>query len=268
MTYPQPNSNNYLTGGYPFFRLNTQLVSPGDIYESEVGATAFAIGPESDIANARIFYFDNQLTPTLMNEIVVSPDRAMVGTIFAANDLGYLPANRPGRILIAADDIYDPTYIPSTATEGDPIEFVAPVLDVIQYFSPQASLASHRADRRYYFQMIVPAQGSVNTSFLVLPFYGRKYAAIYVTNLNPTDTFTLTLFGVNFLINDAGFSGVPAQEVETLAPQAILPRKTFAALGDAVSPGMYDAIVISVANLSGSADGHAAVIRATFSDEE
>lgn len=268
MTYPQPNANNYATGGYPFFRLNTQLVSPGDIYESEQGATAFAIGPESDIANARIYYLDSQLTPTLMNEAVVGQRRGLVGTVFAANDQNYLPANRPGRILIAADDVYDPSYVPSTWGNADPIEFVAPVLDVIQYFSPQQSLTPQRNDKRYYFQTIVPGgEGATNTKFMILPYYGRKYASICCTNIAFIETFSISILGVNYLVNDASSSLIRAQETVLVTATPITARATHQEVIVATLDGVFDALVISLAT-SGATLSLTAVLRIVFSDEE
>jgi len=60
MSYPPPNPDQYALNGYKFFRLNTPLISDGDMYESQQGANGFAIGPDSDISKVNIGYFDEQ----------------------------------------------------------------------------------------------------------------------------------------------------------------------------------------------------------------
>ena len=75
MSYPQPSADQYAIKGYQFFRLNTLLTSPGDIYQSQQSGHAFAIGPESDISNVNVAYFDDQV-PNFMAQTVISPQRA------------------------------------------------------------------------------------------------------------------------------------------------------------------------------------------------
>ena len=44
MSFPQPSSIAPIIGGKEFWRLKTQLLSAGDLYESEVSALGFAMG--------------------------------------------------------------------------------------------------------------------------------------------------------------------------------------------------------------------------------
>ena len=71
MSYPQPNADQYAINGYQYFRLNTLLSSPGDIYESAQSALAIALGPESDISRVAVAYYDDQVPTTFTNQTVI-----------------------------------------------------------------------------------------------------------------------------------------------------------------------------------------------------
>ena len=275
MSYPQPNANQYCTSGYPFFRLQTPLVSPGDIYESEQSALAFALGPESDVARASIYYFDDQLS-TRMNTVDISQDRLLAGKLFARNETTYLPAKRPGRIFLAVDDLYDPSWLPpGYDPDQDAIQFVAPIFDVIQYFSEPPNIAPQRADRRYLFQR---APQATRNGWMVLPFWGRRYAHLSFKNPDTIDACTISVLGVNYVIVDDSVTVTAEhnQLVTTLlGPTSISSDGGQRSLivtagpGPTVDPafaistayGMYDALAVSVSIPS-------TIIKAVFSDTE
>lgn len=175
MSYPQPDSNQYVVDGFEFFRLNTLLSSPGDIYESSQGGFGFALGPDSDIASVLVSYFDSQ-APDFMSQFTLSPDRSFVGRV-DANILGtYAPSQRPARVLIAPDNLWNDQYLPTGFEDGvDANIVVTPRLDVIQYFQPQESLVPKRDDKTFVFQAL-DVGGTVGTLYVTVPYYGRKYA--------------------------------------------------------------------------------------------
>lgn len=244
MTYPQPSSEKYVTGGYEYFRLNTLLSSPGDIYESLVSGLGMALGPQSDIANVNVAYFDSQAAPTFMNFTVVSPGRSFVGRLDARNELVYTPAGRPGRVLLWSDDLYDPNYRPRAAGDEDLIEFIAPRLDVIQYFANQPSLVPARQDKSYLFQNYILGAGG--TLYLVVPYYGRKFAYVNFTNRDTVVPITIGYFGLNYAITD-DFSANPYhQEVPIRAPAAVAAGATISERVTAAAVGMFDALVFSI----------------------
>lgn len=257
MSYPQPNSNISAIQGYQFFRLNTPLSSPGDIYESEQSCHAVCVGPDSDIANINVAYFDQQ-TATFMQHATVSPSRALVGRIDARNEATYTPSKRPGRILFWADDLYDPAYRPSTFGEDDTIEFIAPQFDVIQYFKPIASLGPPRSDKEFAFQDYNVTDE--NTFFLVIPSYGRKYCFTQFTNRNiNNDPNTYGIIGVNYAISTEG-AGSYHQETVIRAPAAVAAGTTITKIITAGSIGVFDALVFSFT------DGGPAPLRILLSD--
>ncbi len=210
MSYPQPDANSYALKGYDFFRLNTPLVSPGDIYESEQGAVAFALGPESDVANVRINYYDDQLS-TFLQQTSISNNRAFAGKIAARNADTYVPANRPGRILISPADLYDPSYVPSGSQPADLKIFFPPQLDVIQYFNNNAPAVSPgRIDKEYRLQSIP----TTSTAYFIFPYWGRRFAQITLQNTSG-DFVNLNIAGVNYFVNPPVAGATTAVEVPT-----------------------------------------------------
>jgi len=201
VSYPQPSSNGAVNAAQDFFRLNTPLVSPGDIYESEVGALAFAIGPESDLANIAIDYYDTTQAPTFMNSVAISVSRTMVGQISPDLTQTYQPSNVPGRTLIRPTDLYNPSIDLATIV-GFPIDdsyFVAPQLDVIQYFNQQPGLVPSRNDKTFEFQRIGNAAA---TWAIVIPYYGRKSGSYRFVN-NAAVNQGFGLWSINYTIGDA-----------------------------------------------------------------
>lgn len=243
MSYPQPNADAYALGGAGFFRLNTLLSSPGDIYESEQGSAGLALGPDSDIANVNVAYYDPQFAGNFMQFATISPQRSLVGTVAARNDAQYAPSGRPGRIMFWIDDIYDPSFRPRSFNSGtDSIQFVAPRLDVIEYFSPQASLVTPRNDKSFVFQNYIVS----GTLFIVVPYYGRKYCYVNFTNRNTVLPNTFGILGVNYCITQDNTLNPYHQESTIRAPAAVAAGGSVSLVVRAANQGMFDALVFSV----------------------
>ena len=241
MTYPQPRSNDYAINGYKYFRLNTLLSSPGDIYESEQSGHGFAVGPESDLANIVVQYFDQQ-APDNLQQTIISPRRAFVGRIDARNDATYAPSQTKARILLWTADIYDPNFKPHSFVANDEMAFVVPQLDVIEYFEPQASLGPDRIDKDYLFQNY----NAIGTTFIVIPFYGRKYCYSQFTNRNATTPATFGIIGVNYAITDDSSTTPYHQETVILTPTVINSGISHTTVVTAAVNGSFDALVFSV----------------------
>lgn len=256
MTYPQPNSNDPAINGGNFFRLNTPLVSAGDIYESEQGARAFALGPQSDISRVMINYFDenqgSNVPQTFLNALEISPQRAFVGNIAARNDVTYQPAGRPGRVLFWVSDLYNAGYRPEDANVlAGQVLRVPPQLDIIQYFQPMASLTGGRDDKTFYFQDVPQTPGvgpGKQPTYIVLPYYGRAYAFISLTNRSGA-AVTLTVIGTNYAINNDSIFGAGTflnQETTLLGPTVIADNAQKIKIVRAGVDGMFDALVIKL----------------------
>lgn len=197
--FVNPNADNYSTKGFGFFRLNAELSCPGDIYETPQGQHAMVLGPECDIERVRVGYYDDQVD-TFLNQVIISPARGIIGAVYARTEL-YVPANRPGKILIWPDDLFNPDPPPSVDVENDSWTLITPRLEVLQYFSPVASLTSGRNDKRYLFQNLPAPPGNGNV-YVQIPYYGRKYASIIVTSTGTAKPIVVTVIGLDFEINE------------------------------------------------------------------
>lgn len=243
MSYPQPDPDQYVLKLYPFWNLSTALASPGDIYQSTQGSLAFCLGPDSDVANVNFAYYDDQAVNG-MRFASISPSRSFTSLIAARNDQLYLPSQRPGRIMFWSGDIYDPAFRPSGFNPSlDTISFIPPVLNVIQYFQPSVGLVPQRNDKEYLFQAYHQNGG---TAYIVIPYYGRKYCFIQITNGNPVSPTTFGVLGVNYSITQNG-SAHPYHQVTTIhAPGSITSGNSVTVIVTAQVTGMFDALVFSV----------------------
>lgn len=247
MSYPQPNPDQYALNGYKFFRLNTPLTSDGDMYESQQGAMGFAIGPESDISKVNIGYYDEQV-PGFLNQFAITPERSFPGFIAARNDAGYAPSSRPGRTLIWADELYNPTWNPSFVDVAGRTDFEVPVMDVVQYFAPSGlAMNQGRNDKEYWYDFIeAPAAdpGVVNAWTVVIPWYGRRYFDVTWQNNQAIDV-TMQVLGLHY---KPGTNNTAA--IETPLASVVVPGGGgFTALTTQVIrasvKGTFDALAIS-----------------------
>jgi hypothetical protein len=270
MSYPQVSADAALLEELEFFRLNTSLISPGDIYESVQSARAVAIGPDSDISRVNVAYFDETVASTLMNQIGLSPDRAVVSLLPARNNDTYMPvinpANdaeniRPGRILIYPAEFFDPSYRPQLAAAGDNVTFIAPFLDVLMFFKNPGAVTGRRVDKIFYFPE-VPFDAGVGNTWLIVPYYGRKYGHISTLG-EPGEPTTIQVLGINYLLgqNAPGAPGV-AFETVLFAEAAISEVDATNVIVTAGNQGCFDAIVLKVS----SATAGTPRVRMTFSD--
>lgn len=218
MSYPQQNANDAVVKGADLFRLNTLLASPGDIYESSQGANAMALGPDSDIAEVNVTYFDAQ-QPLGINNVVLSTSRSMVGKLDVNNTpAAYLPAGRPGKILIAPANLWNPNFVPGNSLFNVDIDtqiLETPRLDVIQYFHNQPSLVPQRRDKTYTFQSVPVSNTDASVSYVTIPFYGRKYAHVTMVHspAGPQGGAVVGVVGSTLTIGDQSGAGEPAISV-------------------------------------------------------
>lgn len=255
MSYPQPDADQYALRGGDFFRLSTGLTSPGDLYESQQGSHAFCLGPQSDVANVNIGYYDDQ-AQTFLNQIQIGPNRSFIGRLDARNESKYAPSNRPGRILIWPSDLFDPSFKPAGIVPNvDTLTFVTPQLEVIEYFSPQGSLDVRRNDKTFRFQEL---ELPISNAFTVIPYWGRRSASARVTNLTHHDMLW-EVQGITYFIND-GFAAIQTP-IDTATILSGGQRQTF--VRDTVN-GRFDALLLITS--ASVADGPTP-IQLTISDD-
>lgn len=245
MSYPQPIASTYCTNSGTFFPLTTPLVSPGDIYESDQSGHAFCIGPNSDIANVIVAVEDDQITPTQMRFTAISPQRPAVGLLATRPDTTYNPSGTPAKILFWSDDIFDPNWRPPGFGVNDTIQFVAPQFEVYQYFQPTTPPAG-RVDKSYLFQ---DYDLTIGTQYIVVPFYGRKYAYCQFSNWNAVEPNTYGIMGVNFTITQNA-SPTAYRQITTIRAAAAVAGggTTVTNIITATNQGQFDALVFSITN--------------------
>jgi hypothetical protein len=215
----------------------------------------------SDLANVNVAYFDDQV-PTFMNFTTISPGRAFIGRLDARNESTYSPAGRPGVIMFWSDDIYDPNYRPVVRPAAfnpatDAIQFVPPLMDVIEYFTPPGPLAPQREDRMFEFQNYPVV---LQRFYLVLPYYGRKYASVNFTNKDALLPNTFGIVGLNYAITQDDQPNAYHQETTIVAPTAVAAGASLNKQITSAVDGTFDALVFNL-TLAGPAP-----LRVTMSD--
>lgn len=274
MSYPQPNADAYALNGSRFFRLNTLLASPGDIYESAQGGLGFALGPESDISKVNIGYYDDQV-PTFLNTTAIGPSRSFVGRLDARNDASFVPINRPGRVLMWPADLYNPAWRPPAFNVlTDIISYFTPRLDVIQYFSDQPSLVPARNDRSYLIQDIFSGVATTADTYLMIPFWGRRFAQIQATNKNlaggTSGAWNFSVSGVSFGISGNATltaNSTDYTQLTTLVADApIAAQATVLKRITSFADGVFDMLMLRVHRTAPDLDPPKGPIRITVSD--
>ncbi len=247
MTYPQPAASEFVKNGGEFWRLNTLLASPGDIYESDESLLALAVGPDSDLSRVSISYYDKSVPASLTNSMIISPDRSFVGQIAARPDQPYPLTGLHGRVLVSPAELYDPAYRPPSGTLAfDVVNFVTPRLDVIGYFQNVPSVIPQRSDGDFYtelYQRPTVAGPTLAWSFVVVPYYGRKYGDFAILN-NSAQSVDVQLLGIDYTTNSSALvQAIPTTLLATAAV-AVAAQRDYQIRASV--DGMFDAIVIGV----------------------
>lgn len=255
MTYPQPSSEKPVLLGQDHFRLTTVLASPGDMYESEVSALAFAVGPDSDFSEYQLTYF-NPDRATSVAQAIISPDRDLVARIDARNDVVYPgppgSPRRKGRILINPVEIWDARFRPLGFGADDKIAFEIPLLDVLQYFTSAPSVTPQRSDKIFRYQYMQVPNDPTKSTWLVIPCFGRKSGFFTFINKAAIVTTTVRVLGVKASISGApGIVGTFQQQL--MAPVALLSDQSTTYKFLSSVDGLWDMFAIQFQNYSGAA---------------
>lgn len=247
MSYPQPLASQEVLEGQEFFRLFTELDSSGDVYEMDVSAKAFVIGPQSDIARVRVTYWDPILRGNSQS-FVVSVDDPFLGRVDAFDTNKYPLVNTQGRILISPEDILENSWRPSNV--AGVVAFQPPRIDLLAYLSPPPAVPSKRADFKQEGRLQIGASG---TSSLVYPYYRRKFASVQITNFAAGTGYTVGVNGITFT-TDANVPIVDGTSYRVQTTAIVAPTAIAAGAGStttvrvkASTSGLFDYLVINVA---------------------
>lgn len=210
--YPQPHSSQSVLAGQEAFRLYTALQSNGDIYEIDTSIKSLVIGPNSDIQNARAYYYDPTIPGSVqtalisVNDPYVTRMDALMGT--PVENLGTM-----ARILVSSDDMVphpDQEYLGLSQLyqEGDLVYTYPPFIDIMGYHRDPPAFPQTRAERRWDINVTVLDRGEGSGySFYAFPGYRRRYfhvKGVQLVGFPGAPASTLTLLGVTFTPGASG----------------------------------------------------------------
>ena len=182
----QKDANQAVLRGQEYFRIKQAIQSPGDIFEIDQSTKAIYIGPDSDIAEARITYYDPDV-PGGLATADVSVNGPFVGRIDSLLATKVPGTNQTARILAAPVDLVDNAYRrPLTGPFANFREYNVPAqLDLMCALNTLPDIPSVRADRTLRFPNtpyeISAPSGSGGTD-LIIPIYGRRMISVQVVS--------------------------------------------------------------------------------------
>lgn len=180
----QNNADNAVIRGQEYYRLKQTIDSPGDIFEVDQSTRAIYIGPDSDISEVRVTYYDPE-SPTGLSTADVSINGPFVGRIDSLLATKIPVTGQKARILVSPVDIVDNTYRRTlTGPFANFREFNVPAkLDLMCALKTLPSIPQVRADRTLRFPNtpyeISAPSGSGGTD-LIIPIYGRRMVSVQV----------------------------------------------------------------------------------------
>ena len=191
MTLPnQPSAPADVLGNQEFFRILQDIESAGSIFEIDVPTSAIYIGPNSDISEVRLTYYDKQTrgagATNLQQVADISVNGPFIGRLNALMATQYPGTGQLARILAYPVDIVDPAYVRPTGAGAAPARRanVPPKIDLICSTAPLPETPNVRADRTYRFPRVPfnnDAGGADDGSTdLVIPIYGRRMVTIQI----------------------------------------------------------------------------------------
>lgn len=251
MTFPQTSSILALQDSQEYWRLFTTLESAGDIFETESSVRAVVVGPQSDIARARIIYYDKQ-NPNIANELIVSVDKPFLGRLDALGSLQYQTGDR-ARLLISSADYGPPpvgtnTFRPPTApapvaSPADPaILIVDPKIDLLFYLENEPAYVPPRVDRVHQFEQVGNTTG--DQQWFLVPFFGRRFFDVCVKSRGITVSMVTTpavdvyVYGINlsWILSDVGLGdGDSGHQQELLGSFHLNAPSAGAGVSDSIS---------------------------------
>jgi len=205
------NSAQAVLDGANAFRLKQEVGSSGDIWEIDSSAAAIYVGPDSDLTEYRVTYYD----PTAPNQLRTA-DFSVGGPL--ATDTRALLSQRvqstgePARILVNPVDLFEPDYVrPINGVPSAPSRtiIIPPVADVMFAFTPRLpGLPAVRSDRTVRLVEIPFEDDGVGTDVLI-PAYGRRMITVQALSL---DAVTLSFYKLVFELGNLPTAAEPINE--------------------------------------------------------
>jgi hypothetical protein len=191
-------ASNRVQRSQDYWRLFQEIQSSGDIWEIDESLKGVAIGPDSDVSEVILSYYD-PAQPQSVEQLSVAVGNPFEGRIDALMGTEYPQTKSPARILISLGDLIDNAYVPHNFNSGqevtnDTITRAPAFVDLLGYFDKKAEQARVRSDRKILFSRFkgVPVGGQ--RSYYIVPSYGRRYCrALFVNNVSASPVYTVSL---------------------------------------------------------------------------
>lgn len=169
-----------------YFRLKRAIQGPGDIFELDESTKTIYLGPDSDIGEVLVTYF-NPSEPLGLETAVVSVNGPFVGRVDTLPKTTVPSTGQPARILLSPVDIVDNAYTPPLDTVALRQFNIPALIDLIIAVKPINNVPEVRADRTYRFPSVPydninapppdPADNDGST-LLIVPIYGRRMVTV------------------------------------------------------------------------------------------
>lgn len=163
-----------------FYRLKQELQSSGDIFEVDVGTKAIYLGPESDISEVQIMYY-NPDEPLSLETATVSVNGPFIGRIDTLLKTEVSSTGQPARILVSPVDLVNTAYVnPSTNPYR---RYNLPTLiDLFFALQPLPEVPAVRPDRTIRLPQVPWSPSAVGmtdgSTDLYIPIYGRRMVSV------------------------------------------------------------------------------------------
>ena len=166
-----------------FYRLKEEIDSQGAIYELNESAKAIYIGPDSDVGEVQVIYY-NPDEPTSLETATVSVNGPLVGRVDSLPSSSVSSTGQPARILVSPLDVVKPDYDPGSVFTGGKtasrLVNLPTLIDLMIALKPLPSIPEVRADRTIRLPRVpfvvgddFPAEENGSTAIIV-PSYGRR----------------------------------------------------------------------------------------------
>ena len=176
---PTPDVNAVLRS-QEYYRLKQAVQSPGDIYEVDVSTRAIYIGPDSDISEVRVQYYDPD-SPDNLGIVTadVSVNGPFIGRVDADLTTTIPSTSQPARILAFPVDIVNNDYV---RPDASPLRIlrIPPIIDVIFALQDLPAIPAVRADRTFRLPGVPYGEDAAEATDLIIPCYGRRLITVQV----------------------------------------------------------------------------------------
>jgi hypothetical protein len=254
MALQRETASNRVLGGQDHWRLFQQIESSGDIWEIDESLKGVAIGPESDVSEVFLSYYDSA-QPNSIQKLSVAVGNPFEGRLDALMGTPYPSTGSNGRILVSLGDLIDNAYEPLNwdpgdppITPADPIIYVPSFVDLFGYFDKKAEQARVRSNRKILFSVAASLPVNASAVWYVVPCYGRRYGSVLVVNHDPSTepvlSISVDLIGVRLAVGKTVAGTNKAGEVPIGSAAGITQGNTGHIIWRSSRDGLFDLLVL------------------------